>query len=133
MSSSRLGFILLVVLNAFLALGAPLAFAAADSKSHFDLPAEPLDKALQDFAIQAHCQISYEPLLVSGIQAPPLKGEFTRADALSVLLKGTSLKAVNIDQAVIRVLEKGVPASRETIPETSTTHTSRQPVPLPPA
>ncbi len=55
MYSSRVGFLLLVVLNTLLALGASIAFAAAaDSKSHFDLPAEPLDKALQDFAIQVH-------------------------------------------------------------------------------
>ena len=130
MYSSRVGLLLLAVFTACLALGASIAFAAADSKSHFDLPAEPLDKALQAFAIQAHCQISYEPSLVSGIQAPPLKGEFTRADALSVLLKGTNLKAVNIDQAVIRVLQKGVPASRETTSETSSSNASGGPARL---
>jgi outer membrane receptor protein involved in Fe transport len=125
MSSSRVGgFPLLIVLNALLALGASIAFAAADSKSHFDLPAEPLDKALQDFAIQVHCQISYEPSLVSGIQAPPLKGEFTRADALSVLLKGTKLRAVYIRKDVIQVLGKAASTSQDTTAGTPSTNTS---------
>jgi iron complex outermembrane receptor protein len=125
MYSSRVGFLLLVVFNILLALGASIAFAAgADSKSHLDLPAEPLDKALQDFAIQAHCQISYEPSVVAGLRAPALKGEFTRADALSTLLKGTKLKAVNINEAVIRVLEKGLPAAREDTSGTSGSNTS---------
>jgi len=40
--------------------------ASTDIKSRFDLPAEPLDKSLRDFAIQANCNISYEPSLVAG-------------------------------------------------------------------
>jgi hypothetical protein len=35
--------------------------ARPDNKSRFDLPAEPLGKALRDFAVQAKCNISYEP------------------------------------------------------------------------
>jgi outer membrane receptor protein involved in Fe transport len=125
MNSSRVGLLLPVVFNTLLVLGASIAFAAAaDSKSHFDLPAEPLDKALQDFAIQVHCQISYEPSLVAGLRAPPLKGEFTRADALSTLLEGTNLKAVDVGKAVIRVLEKGAPAAQEDTSRTSRSNTS---------
>jgi outer membrane receptor protein involved in Fe transport len=124
MYSSRVGFPLLIVLNALLTLGASIAFAAADSKSHFDLPAEPLDKALQDFAIQVHYQISYEPSLVAGIRAPALKGEFTPSDALSMLLKGTKLRAVYVGKDVIRVLEKGASASQNTTSETPSSNTS---------
>jgi hypothetical protein len=40
---------------------------AAEDKSRFDLPAEPLGKALRDFAVQANCNISYEPALVLGL------------------------------------------------------------------
>jgi len=104
MSSGRIGFPPLAVLSAILTLGASIAFAATDSKSRFDLPAEPLDKALQDFAIQVHCQISYEPSLVAGMQAPAIKGEFTPGDALSMLLKGTTLKAVYAGENIIQVL-----------------------------
>lgn len=124
MYSSRVGFPLLVVLNALLTLGVPIAFAAADSKSHFDLPAEPLDKALQDFAIQMHYQISYEPSLVAGIRAPAIKGEFTPDDALSMLLKGSKLRAVYIREDVIQVLEKATPASRDATSGTPSINTS---------
>jgi outer membrane cobalamin receptor len=124
MYSSRVGFPLLVVLNALLALGASIAFAAADSKWHFDLPAEPLDKALQDFAIQMHYQISYEPSLVAGIRAPPIKGEFTPRDALSMLLKGTKLRAVFIREDVIQVRERAASASQDATSGTPGTNTS---------
>ena len=36
--------------------------ADADIKSHFDIPAEPLDKALRDFAVQANLNISYDQI-----------------------------------------------------------------------
>ena len=65
---------------------------AAGDKSHFDLPAEPLGKALRDFAIQADCNISYEPALVAGLQAPAIKGDLTASDALAILLKGTRVR-----------------------------------------
>jgi outer membrane receptor protein involved in Fe transport len=73
--------------------------------SRFDLPAEPLDKALRDFAIQAHCNVSYVPSLVVGLQAPAIKGEFQRAKVLSMMLAGTKLTAVNVDENTIQVLE----------------------------
>src|SRR3979490_2066050 len=103
MSSGRIGFPPLAILSALLALGASTAFAATDAKSRFDLPAEPLDKALQDFAIQVHRQISYEPSLVAGMQAPAIEGEFTPGDALSMLLKGTKLRAVYVGEDLIQV------------------------------
>ncbi|HEY3852024.1 MAG TPA: TonB-dependent receptor, partial [Steroidobacteraceae bacterium] len=79
--------------------------AGTDVKSRFDLPAEPLDKALRDFAIQAHCNVSYVPSLVAGLQAPAIKGEFLPAKVLSMMLAGTRLIVVNIDKNTIQVLE----------------------------
>ena len=72
---------------------------------HFDVAAGPLDKALRDFAVQASRNISYEPSIVAGLQSPAIKGEFTVGDALSLLLKGTKLRAVNINKKTIRILE----------------------------
>jgi len=63
----RAGIFLLAILAGALSLSAsPSASLAAsqagsETKSHFDLPAEPLDKALRDLAVQANCNISYEP------------------------------------------------------------------------
>ncbi len=77
----------------------------SDIKLPFDIAAGPLDKALRDFAIQASRNISYEPSIVAGLQAPAIKGDFTVGDALSFLLKGTRLRAVDINKKTIRILE----------------------------
>jgi outer membrane receptor protein involved in Fe transport len=86
--------------------------ASTEIRSRFDLPEEPLDKSLRDFAIQANCNISYEPSLVAGQQAPAIKGEFTPADALSMILAGTRLVAVNIDEDTIEVVERTASTTR---------------------
>src|ERR1700727_682440 len=71
--------------------------AVSEIKSHFDLPAEPLDKALRDIAVQANCNISYEPSIVAGLSAPAVSGDFTLKDVLSLVLKGTSLHALYVN------------------------------------
>jgi iron complex outermembrane recepter protein len=92
----------------------------SDIKLHFDLPAGPMDKALRDFAVQADRNISYEPSIVAGLQAPPIKGEFTVGDALTLLLKGTKLHASDINTKTIRILEKASPGtSLQTVPDNS--------------
>jgi iron complex outermembrane recepter protein len=88
------------------------SMASSETRSRFDLPAEPLDKSLRDFAVQANCNISYEPSLVAGQQAPAIKGEFTPADALSMILAGTRLVAVNIDEDTIEVVERTASTTR---------------------
>jgi iron complex outermembrane receptor protein len=79
--------------------------AAAESKSRFDIPAEELGKALRDFAIQANCNLSYDPASVKHLQAPAVKGDYSVPDALSLILRGTHLKAVNINENTIQVLD----------------------------
>jgi iron complex outermembrane recepter protein len=77
----------------------------ADSKSRFDIPAEDLGKALRDFAIQANCNLSYDPASVQHLKAPAIKGDFTAPDALALILRGTHLRAVNINENTIQVLD----------------------------
>ena len=79
--------------------------ARADTKARFDIPAEDLGKALRDFAVQANCNLSYEPTSVQHLKAPAIKGEFTVSDALSLILRGTHLRAVNINENTIQVLD----------------------------
>src|SRR5882724_2549996 len=79
--------------------------AATESKSRFDIPAEDLAKALRDFAIQANCNLSYDPASVKHLQAPAIKGDYTVPDALSMILRGTHLRAVNINENTIQVLD----------------------------
>ena len=97
----------IALLATLLILAALPASALTDSKSRFDIPAEDLGKALRDFAIQASCNISYDPTAVEHLHAPAVKGEFTASDALSLILTGTPLHAVNIDQNTIQVLDAG--------------------------
>src|SRR5271156_3366980 len=87
------------------AAGSTSAFAS-DIKLHFDLPAGPMDKALRDFAVQADRNISYEPSIVSDLQAPAIKGEFTVGEALTLLLKGTRLRAADVNTKTIRILDE---------------------------
>jgi len=102
-----------VALTFSLALLLPLAASAAatgttaraDTKSRFDIPAEDLGKALRDFAIQANYNLSYDPTSVKHLKAPAIKGEFTVPDALSLILRGTHLRAVNINENTIQVLD----------------------------
>jgi iron complex outermembrane recepter protein len=102
--------------NASTSLATPATAIGSEIKSHFDLPAEPLDKALRDAAIQANCNISYEPSMVAGLQAPAIKGEFTVGHALSLMLKGTKLRAVNVNENTIQILEKSQSASQDASP-----------------
>jgi iron complex outermembrane receptor protein len=98
----------------------PTLTLSSNVKVHFDLPAEPMDKALRDFAVQADRNISYEPSIVAGLQAPAIKGEFTVGDALTLFLKGTKLRAVDVNTKTIRILEKTSPGtSLQTVPEDS--------------
>jgi iron complex outermembrane receptor protein len=82
-----------------------LPAAAAEAKSRFDIPAEDLGKALRDFAMQANCNLSYDPASVRHLQAPAIKGDYSAPDALSLILRGTHLKAVNINENTIQVLD----------------------------
>jgi outer membrane receptor protein involved in Fe transport len=100
------------------------AAAGAAVKARFDLPAESLDKALRDFALQAKCNISYEPSLVAGLRAPAINGEFTVDRVLSILLKSTRLRAVNINEDTIQILEKPPAASHGTDPPIPATQPS---------
>jgi outer membrane receptor protein involved in Fe transport len=113
----RAEIILLVIFASILSLNYSTARSnptniSAEIKSRFDLPAESLDKALRDFAIQANCNIAYEPSIVAGLQAPPIKGEYTVGAALSLMLTGTKLRAVNVDEDTIQILEKSAATSQ---------------------
>jgi iron complex outermembrane recepter protein len=138
---ARAGIILSAIYAAVLSLNAspspanaaspPDSTAAVSSTSalgsniqlHFDLPAGPMDKALRDFAVQADRNISYEPSIVAGLQAPAIKGEFTVGDALTLLLKGTKLHAVDINTKTVRILENTSPGSSlQTVPEESSSN-----------
>ncbi len=90
-----------------------LAALAADvnTKSRFDLSAQPLAKALNAFAVQAGINIYFDPPAVAGLESPPLKAELTAGDALARLLAGTRLRAVYVNENTVRVVPVGAAAS----------------------
>jgi len=110
---------LLALCAASLFLEITAARANTDTKASFDLPAESLDKALRDLAIQAKCNISYEPALVAGLKSPAIKGAFNPMDALSMLLSGTPLKALSVNADTIRVVAKGGARSKDSTIDTT--------------
>jgi iron complex outermembrane receptor protein len=103
--AAALAFTFALLLSPLAAPAATTGTGARAEKSRFDIPAEDLGKALRDFAIQANCNLSYDPASVEHLKAPAIKGEFTVPDALSLILRGTHLRAVNINENTIQVLD----------------------------
>jgi iron complex outermembrane recepter protein len=113
----RAGIILSAIFAGLLSLyvstspAASMPPVSSEIRSRFDLPAESLDRALRDFALQANCNISYEPSIVAGLQAPAISGDFTPAGVLSIMLKGTRLVPVTVNENTIQVVERPAFAS----------------------
>ena len=122
---SRCSTLVLSVFCAFTAVAhAQVARADDDAKAHFDLPAESMDKALRELAIQANSNISYEPETVAGLRAPGIRGEFTIADALRKILAGTRLIAVSVDANTIHVQARGPSPSKASSSKLDSVHAS---------
>lgn len=108
---SRAGLLLLII---FATVGGSAGTAHADAASsaaqrgaprtRLDVPAEPLDRALRDLGRQAHVNISYEPSAVAGLIAPAVKGDLRVDRALMLMLSGTGLRAVSIDERTIQIV-----------------------------
>jgi outer membrane receptor for ferric coprogen and ferric-rhodotorulic acid len=70
------------------------ALPAGDEVRAFDIPAGPLETALDRYARSAGVNLTYDPELVKGLQSPGVSGSRTLAAALGMLLAGTGLEAV---------------------------------------
>lgn len=71
----------------------PVSQAVAQmARTHsFDIPGQPLARALRALADQSGLQIAYSTAVASGIQAPAVAGTMTTEQALSRLLAGSGL------------------------------------------
>ncbi|MFF7708155.1 TonB-dependent siderophore receptor [Pseudomonas sp. NPDC007930] len=73
-------------------LAAPLGLACCLAQAaSFDLPAASLATTLGRIAQQSGREIAYPPALVSGLQAPPVRGEMSAEQALAQALAGSGL------------------------------------------
>jgi outer membrane receptor protein involved in Fe transport len=68
------------------------AQAVAPATIDFNIPAEPLGKALQAFAAQTHQQLLFASDSVAGRNAPAIKGRFAPDAVLKRLLTGSGLQ-----------------------------------------
>lgn len=82
----------LSIASCLLALGAT-ASAAEPAVKTFDLPAGPAAETLKQFAVQSGREIVFAPQAVAKVTTSAVKGEFTPAAALDVMLAGTGLIA----------------------------------------
>ena len=59
----------------------------------FDLPAQPVDKSLQQIAQQAELQLVFADENLRGLNSPVIRGRLTAQEALAQALSGTGLQA----------------------------------------
>lgn len=94
-----------------LGLAAPATARAAAthgalSARHFDIPAEPLGAALEDFARQADVTLLFSSTLVGGLETPGVQGNLTVNQALGRLLGGTGLNFREVSPSAIAIIER---------------------------
>jgi hypothetical protein len=95
-----------VLLYATVALGlAPVASQAADNPRRFDIAAEPLNAALDEFARQADVTLLFSSSLVAHARTPGVRGELPVTAALSRLLGGTGLRFRQVSPSAIAIIE----------------------------
>jgi len=86
----------------------PVAVMAQSAATSFNIDAQPLPSALQEFVVTAGVELLYRPELVAGLSTSGLHGSYTTDAALAQLLQGTGLSVRRQDGTL--VLEKQAPA-----------------------
>jgi iron complex outermembrane recepter protein len=81
----------------------PAAAQAAGKRSVFDIPAQNLSDSLRQYGRATGTEIIFAPDAVRGKQAPALKGEYDRDEALKLLLEGSGLNYHATAQGAIMV------------------------------
>ncbi|WP_241509512.1 TonB-dependent siderophore receptor [Pseudomonas ovata] len=76
------------------AMGLALAMTCMQVQAQewtLNIPAQPLDQALQTLASQIDMQILYGPSDIQGLSSPTLKGNFSAEESIQALLVGTGI------------------------------------------
>lgn len=101
----------------FLAAAFWCCAARAQTRVHFDLPAQPLARALEAIGTASHVDIGFSSRRVEGLTAPALKADLTVDDALLRVLSGTGLRAQRLnDHAIVIAAAESttaIPAERK--------------------
>jgi hypothetical protein len=80
----------------------------SDAPVIFRIPAQPLATALQAYGQRAGVQVLYESDSAVGRQSMAVEGEFTRNQALELLLSGTNLEVHYTRSDAITLVPRGV-------------------------
>src|SRR5579883_2421411 len=86
-----------------LGLGSPGA-RAADVPRHFDIPAQQLGAALDEFARQADVTLLFSSTLVAQARTPGVHGKLSVGTALGRLLAGTGLGYRLVSASAIAII-----------------------------
>lgn len=90
------GHFVITLCNAVILVGLVLccrATWASDGNAAFDIPSQPLDRAVEQFSRSSGWSVMYQSDLASGLRSHPVKGHLQPALALHELLRGTGLEA----------------------------------------
>lgn len=109
------------VLRAGMILGLPLLSVVAaaqearlDKTSDYDMAAQPLRAALQQFSAVSRFDILYKDTVIEGRRASAVRGHYTPQAAMRVLLDGTGLEArFTGERSVLIVLPEALPRETE--------------------
>ncbi len=82
-----------------------LPAAAQETVVSFDVPAQPLARALDAFAEQAHMQILYKTETVAGLHSSTVAGRMMPEEALRTMLRGTGLSYQTSGPHTITVIQ----------------------------
>lgn len=67
------------------------AQAQTQPKVHFEIAAQPLDRALRQFALQSKRQVIFDPASIPARNAAAIKGDLSPEEALKAILEGSGL------------------------------------------
>jgi len=76
-----------------LVLGAAPAWAAENGKKSFDLSADRAEKALRLFSTQSGREVVFAPEVAEGVRTNAVRGDYSPAEAMDLLLDGTGVRA----------------------------------------
>jgi len=90
------------------ALYATAAQAQPDRQDDYSLPAQELTHSLREVSVRSGINVLAPSELVSGKQAPPLKGRYDAREAVELLLEGSGLRAQLVDGGLVVSHANGV-------------------------
>jgi len=94
MLGRRLGLVLSYIL-----FGLAVSAAAAETARRFDLPADLAERALKTFALQSGQEVLFTTATAANVRTNAVRGEHTPREAITRMLAGTPLAAVQDEQS----------------------------------